>query len=334
MKRHHRGRRRRRKPSASASRSSSSESSRTASDHTESDRSEIGFFETLEKRKYASKSLKKIWGAIEEIRKKLDELGSQDDSSSNDESDSNDERGSNDNETDSKDEEKEGVRKGEEKKGEDHPTPESSEKKEDHSALERSEKKVEQESSDAGEDKVKSKELLGTAADSPEKPPEKDHSDDNGKKIKGEDPVEFDSSSAEESSGPKHTARRRAFELKTQFFYGANQDEHQKFFDPAIRPFMRVLWGDRQAEPPASMSKNPEATGKLTPGSVDVLAICFDSPALIDSLQRYNKKGSNSEPMPPPPEMNQNITFYAPFRWLIQNSDYFEAALKDAEQLE
>jgi hypothetical protein len=168
-----------------------------------------------------------------------------------------------------------------------------------------------------------------------EKASDGDDEDSGIEEEEEEDNVEYD----EEVPAPIE------FELKYQFFHQKELDELDLFYDERIEPFIRVRWDHTNRGASADDTEAIGQKDKAVPSEIDILQICLESFAFKDLISRF---GGTSLLRPRPrvvsglgvspsqqetyrARMDNTVSFYKPFRWLIQNRDLLEHEMKKYE---
>ncbi|KAI0132945.1 hypothetical protein BJ170DRAFT_266125 [Xylariales sp. AK1849] len=138
----------------------------------------------------------------------------------------------------------------------------------------------------------------------------------------------------EKNVDDEEQAPGRKFDLATQLFYRPDEEDQRLFNDTVIYPFIRVRWDDLYSSGPEAILEDPKNKGDYSAGSVGLNEICIDSPVFKHFIEEY--ADSLTVQPPPPPKILGNedhtISFYKPFRWLIQNQEVFKDKVKSLEQ--
>ncbi|KAI0177530.1 hypothetical protein BJ166DRAFT_507201 [Pestalotiopsis sp. NC0098] len=174
---------------------------------------------------------------------------------------------------------------------------------------------------------------------------EKAGTEDDEKASDGDDE---DSSDEGELEGDEEDSTATEFELKYQFFYRKDQKELNNFYDDRISPFIRVRWDDINHNASPENVKADDQKGKVVAGEIDIIEISLESPVFKAFLAKIT-----SPPGPPPPpqrpgmmgrrvkvgklpapenlRQDESVSFFKPFRWLIQNRAFLEHKAAELE---
>lgn len=157
--------------------------------------------------------------------------------------------------------------------------------------------------------------------------------DDEGSGDENENEIEStDAENVEETSAPA------GFELKCQFFEHRDDYELNQFHDDEINPFIRVRWTSINHGASADNTEMVDGKkGRPAAGGIDILQITLESLAFktfINSIynppQQHPVSGLPGPPLPRSKRRSwhrlqrrpdYSVTFYKPFRWLIQNKE-------------
>ncbi|KAK9776800.1 putative AAA+ ATPase domain-containing protein [Seiridium cardinale] len=338
-----RGRRRRRK----VDRKVHSRSSSLDSYH-----SELFDIEQFEKTNGTSRAVRKLWGAVQELRDRLSRVES---SSSSSESETNSDE----------DEKNKKRKKGKARRGagasakkvaivesaaedqitQDNITPNIT----DSSALSRAgdsnTANAEAQVNDmAGTELSGKQEEIGVKEGKPIEEEEAKTAASDNKALGAKHGSEKASDGGDEASddGSEDSEKENAsreFELKAQFFYRNDEEQRSLFHSEEIYPLIRVRWDDLNPNEVETIQPSSDKTGEFTPSRADLIEISIESPAFVQFIKKYAYDLTHtpqSAPPPPPPlwataKPDQTMSFYKPFRWLIQNRDVFQGKVKSLE---
>lgn len=133
----------------------------------------------------------------------------------------------------------------------------------------------------------------------------------------------------------KHDAQR-IFELKTQFFYRSDEEQRKLFNSTEIFPFIRVRWDDpvTTGETDTIILDAEKKNSEVIPGHIDILEIFIESPVFLKFLGELatNLPVQPVSILPGGRSYLETISFYKPFRWLIHNREHFQVKLNKLEE--
>lgn len=320
--------------------------------------SEIEAIVEFEKGKPTSTALKKLWKNVKHLRTKVKRLenAASDSDSDGDESVRSSKKGKrNPQQSKVKSDGKDGVQKV--KKGEGASTTPAEETSSDPlSGKSDADKEVPREGKEEGGVNL---EHITTKDDNDDikEPPasdekEKAGAEDDEKASDGDDEDSSDEGELEEDNeDPTSTG----FELKYQFFHRKDQKELNRFYDDRISPFIRVRWDDINHNTSPENTEADDQKGKVIAGEVDIIEICLESSVFKSFLANITSPPPPFHPVPPPPppgmmrrgikvsklpahkrseklRLDESVSFFKPFRWLIQNRDFFEQKATELEE--
>ncbi|KAK6207223.1 hypothetical protein LQW54_007424 [Pestalotiopsis sp. IQ-011] len=174
--------------------------------------------------------------------------------------------------------------------------------------------------------------------------------EDDEKASDGGDEVPREECELEED---KEDSASTEFELKYQFFHRKDQKELNRFYDDRISPFIRVRWDDINHNTSPENTEADDQKGKVIAGEVDIIEICLESSVFKTFLANITSPPPLFHPIPPPPSMmprgvkvsklpahkrsgklrlDESVSFFKPFRWLIQNRAFFEQKATELEE--
>ncbi|KAK6079671.1 hypothetical protein SCUP515_03927 [Seiridium cupressi] len=321
---------------------------RSRSSSLDSDHSELFDIEQFEKTNGTSRAVRKLWRAVQELRDRLSRVES---SSSSSES-----------ETDSDEDEKNKKRrKGKARRGasastkkmaivesaaedqitKDNITPSITDSPALGRAGDSNTTNAEAQVNDVADTELSGKqEEFGVKEGKPIEEEAKTAASDN-KELEAKHGSEKASDSGDEASddGSEDSEKEnasRGFKLKAQFFYRNDEEQRSLFHSEEIYPFIRVRWDDSNSNEVETIQPSSDKTGEFTPSRADLIEIRIESPAFVQFIKKYAYDLTHtpqSAPPPPPPFLvtakpDQTMSFYKPFRWLIQNRDVFQGKVK------
>ncbi|KAK6088730.1 AAA family ATPase [Seiridium cupressi] len=324
---------------------------RSRSSSLDSDHSELFDIEQFEKTNGTSRAVRKLWRAVQELRDRLSRVES---SSSSSES-----------ETDSDEDEKNKKRrKGKARRGasartkkmaivesaaedqitKDNITPSITDSPALGRAGDSNTTNAEAQVNDVADTELSGKqEEFGVKEGKPIEEEAKTAASDN-KELEAKHGSEKASDSGDEASddGSEDSEKEnasRGFELEAQFFYRNDEEQRSLFHSEEIYPLIRVRWDDSNSNEVETIQPSSDKTGEFTPSRADLIEIRIESPAFVQFIKKYAYDLTHtpqSAPPPPPPFLatakpDQTMSFYKPFRWLIQNRDVFQGKVKSLE---